>query len=108
MANKNILLSIIIFSLFMIVTSLIKTETRLIEKEIILYEKKISNLKNEIYESQLDYFYLSSPEYISKKINEYSEDQYFPIEFSKIYLSLDEFINEKKKTTKVFIDEKKN
>ena len=34
----------------------------------ISYEKKISNLKNKLYESQLDFYYLTSPKILQKKI----------------------------------------
>ena len=107
MENKKLLLSIFIFAVFMIITSLIKTETRLIEKKIEIYQKKISNLKSNIHEAQLDYFYLTSPEYISNKIIEHATEEYLPIDFSRIYLSLDEFIEERKKTTQIFDNEKK-
>ena len=90
MFNKKILISLTVFSVLMILTSIIKTQTRLIEKNISYYEKKISNLENNLYETQLDYFYLSSPDYISKKILEYSNEEYSSIKYSEIYFSLEQ------------------
>ena len=68
MLNKKILFSFLIFSIFMVTTSIIKNKTRIIEKNIFNYQKKIANLKNNLYELQIDYFYLSSPESIEKKL----------------------------------------
>ena len=65
MFNKKLVISLTLFSLFMVFTSLIKTETRILEKEITKLQKKIAISENNIYESQLDYFYLTSPKYIS-------------------------------------------
>ena len=100
MINKKILLSLIIFSILMIFTSVIKTQTRIIEKNISTLEKKIAILKTDVYESQLDYFYLSSPEYISEKIKRYGNQEYTTIDFSRIYFGIDQFLNERAKTTK--------
>ena len=88
-------------------TSIIKTKTRIIEKNILTYEKKIANLKNNLYEAELDYYYLSSPIIISKNIIEYSDEEYSTVDYSRIYFSLDQFLNEQKKTTKSFTNEKK-
>ena len=107
MFNKQLFISLIIFSVLMIFTSMIKTKTRIIEKNILIYEKKIANLQNNLHESELDYYYLSSPEVITKNIIEYSNEEYSSIDYSRIYFSLDQFLNEKKKTTKSFINEKK-
>ena len=108
MYNKKIFISLIIFSILLFTTSIIKTQTRLIEKNIKFYEKKISNLENNLYEIQLDYYYLSSPDNISKKILEYGNGEYSSIKYSEIYFSLDQFINQQKKTSKSFNYEKKN
>jgi len=108
MTKKKLFISIAIFSFLMILTSIIKTQTRIMEKNISFYEKKISNLRNSLYESQLDFYYLSSPSSISEKINNYSNDDYETIEYSNIYFSLDQFLNEQKKTTKNYTHGKKN
>ncbi len=107
MFNKKILISLTVFSVLMFLTSIIKTQTRLIEKNISFYEKKVSNLENNLHETQLDYFYLSSPDYISKKILEYSNEEYSSIKYSEIYFSLEQFIDQQKKTTKFLKHEEK-
>ncbi len=108
MINKKIFLTLLIFSFFMILISVVKTQTRMIEKRIAVYEKDISSIKNNLHEAQLDFFYLSSPSYISKKIDEFSEEEYSTIKYSNIYLSLDQFLSQQSKTTKKFNNEKKN
>jgi len=107
MFNKKIFISLITFSILMTFTSIIKTKTRMIEKNVSIFEKKIANLQNNLYEAELDYYYLSSPQNISRNILEYSDEEYSSIDYSKIYFSLDQFLNEQKKTTKSFINEKK-
>ena len=105
MSKKKLFISIAAFSFLMILTSIIKTQTRITEKNILFYEKKISNLKNTFYESQLDFYYLSSPSSISEKINSHSNDEYETMDYSRIYFSLDQFLSEQKKITKNFIHE---
>jgi len=105
MINKKIFLSFFIFLFLMILTSVVKNKTRLIEKNIIKHEKKIANLKNDLLESQLDYYYLTSPNYISNKIKENSDQVYIPMDYSKIYMSLADFLKEQNKTTKNYLNE---
>jgi len=107
MFNKKLFISLIIFSVLMIFTSIIKTQTRIIEKNIFTYKKKINNLTNDLYELELDYYYLSSPQAISKKIIEFSNEEYSSIKYSKIYFSIEQFLKEKNKTTKFNSNEKK-
>ena len=90
----------IVFSFLLFCTSIIKNKTRVIEKNLISYEKKISNLEKELYESQLDFHYLSSPKMLQDKISFLTSEQYQFMSLSKIYLDYDHFISEQKKLTK--------
>ena len=90
----------------MFFTSLIKNQTRMIEKNINSYNLKIAKLENSLHEAQLDFYYLSSPKYIAEQIFLYSNQEYSSIEYSKIYFSLDQFLNEINKATKMIINEK--
>ena len=67
MLKFKIILSFSIFSLLLIGTSLIKNETREIEKKIYIKSKKIFLKEKNLNETQLDFFYLSSPSIIEKK-----------------------------------------
>ena len=99
MQRYSIVLSIFIFSFFLGLTSVIKNQTRITEKKIEKVTQKILNIKKDLHETELDYYYLTSPENLSKKITEYSLIEYTPIEFSKIYLDYEDFVNSKNKLT---------
>jgi hypothetical protein len=108
MFKKKLTISLIIFSTFMFLTSMIKTQTRLIEKNIFIHKEKIANVENNLHEAQLDFYYLSSPESISQKIQEYSNEEYSSIKYSTIYFSLEQFLKLQNNTTMNKINEKKN
>ena len=93
MLKFKIILSFSIFSLLLIGTSLIKNETREIEKNIYQLNKKINYQEKDLNESQLDFFYLTSPSMIEKRIENLDIKQYLPMEYSKIFLSISNFKN---------------
>ncbi len=97
MFKLKILISVIIFSFFLIVTSVIKNQTRKIEKKIDNLSENIFNKERDINESQLDYSYLTSPLIIEQKIHDLHLHDYSPMEYSKIFLSISSFINLKNK-----------
>ena len=99
MPKLKIIVSICIFSFLLVITSFIKTKTRIIEKKIKKKKKKIAFLKKDLHEVQLDYSYLSSPGHLSKKITDLGFIEYFPVDFSKIYLSYSDFSDAQKKIT---------
>ena len=99
MPRTKIFLSIIIFSILWGITSVIKTQTRIIEKNIYKADRKLSIIEKDLYETQLDYFYLSTPKNLSKKIKELALIDYLPMDFSRIYLNFFEFNNDKNKIT---------
>ena len=107
MLNKNFFISLIVFLIFLIFTSVIKTETRKIEKNILAINKKNNILEKNLHEIQVDYFYLTSPSSLSKKIKKYSDQNYENIDYSKIFISLEHFTQYKNKTTKFLNYEKK-
>ena len=81
------------------ITSLIKNQTRVIEKNIFKIERNIAIIKKDLHETELDYYYLSSPNYLSEKIKDLSLIEYTEMDFSKIYLNFEDFINSQKKIT---------
>ena len=99
MFNLKFVISIFIFSVFLIFTSTIKNKTRIIEKKIKKIETEISQKKKDFYETELDFTYLSSPKNLSKKINELFLINYNPMDFSRIYLDYNEFIRSQKKVS---------
>ena len=67
MHKINLIISISIFSILLVVTSVIKNKTRVIEKNINKIDKRIALIKKDLYETELDYSYLASPNHLSKK-----------------------------------------
>jgi len=108
MFRTKIILPSIILLILIIVTSIIKNQTREIEKNLHKLNKKITLKEKDINEAQLDFYFLSSPIEIEKKINMLSINDYLPIKNSKIFLSLSNFTDMKKKiSTFENLDEKK-
>ena len=100
MPNTKLIISVVVFSLLLFCTSVIKNKTRIIEKNIESYEKQIFTLKKELFESQLDFNYLTSPNMLQKKLSFLTNDQYHNISISNIYLEYNDFILDQKKITK--------
>ena len=61
MFRSKIIISILIFLILLIITSIIKNQTRIIEKKLYKLNKKITLKEKDINESQLDFYFLSSP-----------------------------------------------
>ncbi len=93
MPNLSLIISVVIFAVLLSITSAIKNQTRIIEKDIFKINKKIAVLEKDLNETQLDFFYLSSPKNLSKKLTQLDLVDYTPMDFSKIYLSYKDFIN---------------
>tara|TARA_B100000242_G_C42994586_1_gene461841 strand:+ start:421 stop:750 length:330 start_codon:yes stop_codon:yes gene_type:complete len=105
MFRVKIFLSIMVFISLLVCTSVIKNETRDIEKKIYDLVKIIDIKEKDLNESQLDFSYLTSPAVIEKKIEYLDRNQYQPMEYSKIFLSMSSFLNLQ---NKFVTQEKKN
>ena len=99
MRKIKLIMSIFIFLILFGVTSYVKTQTRIVEKKINKIERKIATIQKDLHETELDYSYLSSPKYISMKVNNLGLTEYLPMDFSRIYLSYLDFNKAKKKLT---------
>ena len=93
MFKLRIFISAIIFSSLLIGTSSIKNETRELEKKINILTKAHAQKERTFSEVQLDYHYLTSPSVIEKKIEHLGLKKYIHMEHSKIFLSMENFIN---------------
>ena len=71
------------------------------KKKILKIERNISFIQKDLYETELDYSYLSTPNNLSKKIQTIATINYEPMHFSRIYLNYSDFINSSKKITKI-------
>ena len=93
MFKIKIFVSIIIFSILLIATSIIKNQTRETEKKILNLSKIIKIKEKDLNESQLDFSYLSSPMVIYDKIKLIDNEKYVTMEYSKIFLSMSNFLD---------------
>ena len=91
MFKFKIIISIMIFSFFLIGTSSIKNETREIEKKINILLKNNAQKEKNLHEIQLDFYYLTSPSIMEKKIEHLGIKKYIHMEYSRIFLSIDNF-----------------
>tara|TARA_B100001093_G_scaffold395882_1_gene382863 strand:+ start:1245 stop:1583 length:339 start_codon:yes stop_codon:yes gene_type:complete len=99
MLKIKLIVSICIFSILLGITSAIKNQTRIIEKKINKINQKLLVLGKDLNETELDYFYLSSPKHLSQKVNNLALIEYIPMDFSRIYLNLKDFNDSQKKIT---------
>ena len=97
MSKLKLFISLGIFAFLISVTSAIKNQTRIIEKNIFKINKKIAVLEKDLNETELDFFYLSSPSNLKNKLSKIDLVDYSPMDFSRIYLSYNDFINFKNK-----------
>ena len=96
-------MSVTIFLIFLITISIIKNKTRLLEKEIYELSKKIAIKEKELNDIELDFYYLTSPVEIEKKLKLIGFEIYKPIEYSKIFFDISYFIKIKNKISKLTI-----
>ena len=100
MFNRPLIFSLSVFLFLMIFTSVIKNNTRNIEKNIEKLNTEVSILNNELLNAEMDFIYLSSPDKLEKKISSFNIKVYSTYDFSRIFLSTEEFINFSSKQTK--------
>ena len=101
MFKTKIIISISVFVIFLLITSSIKNETRIIEKNISNLNTKISLKSKNINEAQLEFYYLTSPAEIEKKLNLIGFKNYQPIKYSNIFFNISDFNKIQDKTSKL-------
>ena len=92
MFKTKLTVSILTFTIFLVVTSIIKNKTRIIEKQISNLNTNILVMKNNINEAQLDFYYLSSPSKLEKKLNIIGFKKYQPVKNSNLYFGFNSFL----------------
>ena len=105
--NKKKIIIILIYTSFFIAISIIKNESRLVETKIQNHESKIFLLEKNLLEASLEFQYLSSPAVLSSKIEKNLDKKYNSLNFSQIYLDIEDFTSEQNKITSVSINEEK-
>ena len=91
MFKSKYIISISAIIIFLISTSIIKNKTRILEKQITSLNTKTLLKKKIINEAQLEFYYLTSPSEIEKKLRLIGFDDYEPIEYSKIFFDISDF-----------------
>ena len=91
MFKKKFIIASSIFIFFLLFTSTIKNKTRVLEKNISNLSKIIFNKTKDINEAQLDFYYLTSPAEIEKKLTIIGFDNYQPIKYSRIFFNISDF-----------------
>ena len=99
MLKAKLIISLLVVFIFLIITSIIKNKTRVIEKQIFNLKTKIFSKEKDLNETQLDFYYLTSPREIENKLNIIGFNNYQPIKHSKIFYTISDFINMENKIT---------
>jgi hypothetical protein len=107
MFKTKFIISISIFITCLVITSAIKNKTRVLEKKITSLNKKILISERNLNEAQLDFYYLSSPKEVEKRLNMIGFDNYHPIDYSRIFLNISDFENIGKLSNLKSLNEKK-
>ena len=99
MFKTKFIISISVFITFLLVTSVIKNKTRITEKKISNLKKVIAAKEKNVNEAELDFYYLTSPKELEKKLNLLGFKDYQPIKYSNIYLNISDLNKIQNKTS---------
>ncbi len=88
MFRTKFIISISVFIIFLIITSVIKNKTRVLEKQISSIKIVILNKEKNVNEAELDFYYLTSPNELEKKLDLIGFNDYQPIKYSNIYFNI--------------------
>ena len=99
MFKIKFIISISVFITFLLVTSVIKNKTRITEKKISNLKKVIAAKEKNVNEAELDFYYLTSPKELEKKLNLIGFKDYRPIKYSNIYLNISDLNKIQNKTS---------
>ena len=97
MFKTKFIISISVFVILLLATSVIKNKTRVIEKQISNLKKIILVKEKNVNEAELDFYYLTSPEELEKKLNLIGLNNYQPIKYSNIYFNISDLTEIKNK-----------
>ena len=100
MFKKSTVICLCIFFILMFLTPIVKNNTRIIEKNIYKLNREISVLEKQLIEAKIDFIYLSSPERLRENLSKFEEKQYHSFDYSRIFLSTEDFLRHNSKETK--------
>ena len=70
------------------------------ENDISVIKKDISLLEKQVSDAEIDFIYLSSPEKIKKNITELNKEKYLNFDHSRVFYSINHFLNHNLKETR--------
>ena len=97
MFNRKKIIICSIYISFFIAIPIIKNKTRLIEKKTHIHKSQISFLEKNLLEANLEFQYLTSPQILTKKVNENIDTEYNNLTKSQIYLTFEDYVSKKNK-----------
>jgi len=100
MFNKTILLSITCFFLLTVTTSVIKNKARNLEKDISKLREDISLLEKQMSDAEIEFIYLSNPEQLTKHLADLNKEKYSTFDHSRIFFSINHFLQDVSKESK--------
>ena len=101
MFKKYVVITICLFFILSLTASVIKNKSRNLEKDILKLSKEIFYLEKNLEEAEIDFVYLSSPENLIKKIENLNDTKYVNYDHSKVFFSIQHFLDKKSKGLKV-------
>ena len=108
MFKLKFIISVLVFSSLLIITSIIKNQSRILEKQLFNLKSEVNSKEKNLSETQLEFYYLTSPSELEKKLIFGKFNELKPIDHSKIFYNLKDFLNiEKKLSNLKNINEKK-
>ena len=106
MSRLKYVVSITLVLILLTITSIIKNQARILEMKLSKLNKEINLKEQDINESQLDFYFLTSPTELESKVRALGQNNYMPIKNSNIFLSLSNFTNIQKKISIIKKNEK--
>tara|TARA_B100001057_G_scaffold10117_1_gene9572 strand:- start:94 stop:432 length:339 start_codon:yes stop_codon:yes gene_type:complete len=97
MFKAKFIISSIIFTSLLIITSVIKNKARVVEKNISSLNNQIIYQEKNLNETQLEFYYSTSPKEIERRLNLIGFKNYQPISYSKIFFKISDLTNIRKK-----------
>ena len=108
MFRTKFIISTSMFVIFLIMTSAVKNKSRITEKKISNLKKTILMKEKNLNEAELDFYYLTSPIELEKKLNLIGLNNYQPIKYSNIYFDISDISEIQNKISNLKnLDEKK-
>tara|TARA_A100000164_G_C21810387_1_gene725189 strand:- start:54 stop:383 length:330 start_codon:yes stop_codon:yes gene_type:complete len=108
MFKKTIFFTIISFFFLTLITSIIKNNSRNLEKDILKLKKEISILEKNVSDAEIDFIYVSNPEKIINNLKTLGKENYKSYDNSRVFFSIQHFINEEFKQSKLIDKNKTN